>query len=321
VQRKTVCLLSIWLLLTCAQPALAQKVHRVDALVSEDFFVSVFEGFKARMAEMGYVERRSIQYSLRNANGDQKLLQKLALELVQDKPDLIVTAPATATLAVTKANEVSRIPLVFLGASNPLEFVKSYASSGNNVTGISTAALDLTGKRLELLKELAPWVERLASINNPDGVNYKDNLLAVRQATKKFGLELWEINVANKKEIEQAISTITHKAVDAVFLPPDRVITGNMDVFVTQCIREKLPLIPPPGAISLGGLATYGHDYSGLGRQGAILVDRILRGAKPSDLPIEQPYRLKLVVNVKTAKAIGLKIPKEILLRADEVIE
>lgn len=303
------------------EEASAQKVYRIGALVSEDFFLPAFEGFKAKMTEMGYAERKNIQYDLRNAKRDRDALRKLAQKLVQDRPDLIVTSDAAATLPVAKASEGTHIPVVFLGVGNPLGLVKSYASSGNNLTGISTAIFDLTAKRLELLKELAPWVKRVASLNNPNGVNYKDNLVAVREAAKKLGLELREINIMDRKEIEQVSPTLTRKAVDALFLPPDRLITGNIEILVRQSIKEKLPLIPPPAAYNTGGLATYGHDYYSLGQQGAVLVDKVLKGAKPSDLPIEQPLKLKLFINLKTAKAIGLKVPKEILLRADEVIE
>jgi putative ABC transport system substrate-binding protein len=321
VKLKSALFLSIFLGFTGSQTAVAGKVYRISALVSEDFFMPAFEGFRAKMKEMGYAEGKNIQYDLRNARGDKDTLQKLAQTLIQDKPDLIVTSSTTATLPVAKATLGSRVPVVFLSAGNPLEFVKSYASSGNNITGITTATVDLTAKRLELLRELAPWVKRVASISSPHGVSYNDHLRAVREAAKKFALELWEINVSDRKEIEEISSTITRKVADAIFLAPDRLITGNIELFVKQSIREKLPLIPPPATHDSGGLATYGHDYYALGHQGASLVDKILRGAKPADLPIEQPSKLRLVINLKAANAIGLKVPKDILVRADEVIQ
>jgi len=325
MKKKTLALV-IPVLLGLVQPQTGEAIrvhraYRIGALVSEDFFLPAFEGFKAKMTEMGYAEGKNIQYHLRNAKGDGEALQELAQKLVQEKPDLIVTSGTTATISIAKATEKTPIPVVFLSAGNPLGFVKSYASSGNNITGISTAILDLAPKRLELLKELAPSVKRVASIDNPHGLNYKDHLLVVREGARRLGLELWEINVADKKEIEQVISAITRKATDAVFLAPDRVVTGNIEAFVKQSIKEKLPLIPPPAAFNLGGLATFGHNYYALGQQGASLVGKILKGARPSDLPIEQPAKLRLMINLRTAKAIGLKIPKEILLRADEVIE
>jgi len=314
-------LLLIVLLLIWSSPAGANKVTRIGTLVAEDFFLASFEGFKEKMAEKGYIDGKTVQYDVRNAKGTQKALQKLALELVQQKPDLIVTSSGSATLPVAKATQGTPIPVVFLGVGNPLEFVKGYDSSGNNLTGISTSVIDLTEKRLELLKELAPSVKRVASINNPHGLNYEENLLAVRQAAKKFGIELWEINVGDRKEMEQIAPTVTRKVADAVFVAPDRILRESIALLVKQSIKEKLPLIPAAGAYNSGGLATYGHDYVALGRQGANLADKILKGAKPSDLPIEQPDKLRLVINLNTAKAIGLKIPKEILRRADEVIE
>ncbi len=311
------------ILLTFISPrwAEAQKVYRIGALVSDDLFVPAVEGFKKKMAELGYTEGKNVKYDFYNAKEDGDNLKKLAQKLVQDNLDLIVTSSTTATVPVAKASAGTNIPVVFLSAANPLEFVKSYASSGNNLTGISTGVLELTAKRLELLKEIAPGVKRIATFHNPKGVNYQAQLTEVREAAKKLGFKLWEINVTDGKEIEQVTATISRKVVDAIFLPPDRAITRDMGVIVQQSIKEKLPLIPPPAVLNVGGLASYGHDYFALGQQGAILVDKIIKGARPKDLPIEQPLKLNLVINLETARAIGLKVPKEILLRADQVIE
>ncbi|MGH7773072.1 MAG: ABC transporter substrate-binding protein [Candidatus Binatia bacterium] len=319
----TVSFLILAILLTFINPpsAEARKVYHIGALVFDDLFLPVVEGFKKKMAELGYTEGKNIKYDLYNAKEDSDTLKKLAQKLVHDKPDVIVTSSTTVTLPVAKASAGTNIPVVFLSAANPLEFVKSYASSGNNLTGISTGALELTAKRLELLKEIAPGVKRIATFHNPKGVNYQAQLTEVREAAKRLGFKLWEINVTDGKEIEQVTATLSRKVVDAIFLPPDRTITKDMEVIVRQSIKEKLPLIPPPAVFNVGGLATYGHDYSALGQQGAVLVDKILKGSKPADLPIEQPLKLNLVINLRTARALGLKIPKEMLLRADEVVE
>ena len=321
MKKSILTLIAAWALL-CPHQAEAQKVYRIGALVADDLFVPAFEGFKKKMAELGYIEGENIRYDFRNAKWDRKSLKRFAQMLVQDKPDLIVTASTTATLQVAKATRGTDIPVVFLGAGNPLLFAKSYASSGNNLTGISSSALQLIAKRLELLKELAPWVKRVASFNNPKGVNYQAHLTEVRRAAKMLGFTLWEINVTNREEIQRIIPTITRKVADAIFLPPDRTVTRAIDTIVKQALKEKLLLIPLPGVgVESGGLATYGHDYFEMGQQGAMLVDKILKGAKPMNLPIEQPLRLKLMINLKTAKAIGLKIPNGMLLRADEVVE
>lgn len=152
-------------------------------------------------------------------------------------------------------------------------------------------------------------------------MTYQDNQTAVREGGKRLGLIILEKNAANREELEKVIVTITRKAADAIVIQPDTMLGRNMDIISEQSIRERLPLIPPPVFIKSGGLATYGPDNSALGKQGAVLVDKILKGARPADLPIEQPAKMNLVINLKTAKAIGLKIPKDILLRADEVFE
>lgn len=316
--------LAVLLVLTSPQLALAQKVYRIGGLVPNDQFVASIDGFKKRMAELGYTEGKNVKYDFYNAKGDQDVLKKLAQKLIQDKPDLIVTSSTLATVPIAKASAGTNIPAVFLSAGDPLRFVKSYVSSGNNLTGISTSVIDLVGKRLELLKELAPQVKRIASIHNPKGVNYEAHLTGVRTAAKKLGLKVWEINVIDRKEIEEKTAAITAQKADAIIIEPDINIGDNMDVIVKQSLKEKLPLIPlipPPLFIGSGGLATYGHNDFGLGQQGAMLVDKILKGAKPSALPIEQPSKMRLIINLKTAKAIGLKVPREILIRADEVIE
>ena len=300
----------------------AQKVYQVGALVAEDQFVPAFEGFKTKMAELGYIEGKNIRYDFYNAKGDRDSIQKLAEKLVHAKPDLVVTSSTTATVPLAKLTKGTDLPVVFLSAGNPLRFVKSYPSSGNNLTGISAASLDLTAKRLELLKELAPWVKRVVSLNYPPGVNYRDNLAAVREAAKKIGLVIKEVNASSRDELMLVIRTITRKEADAILLQPDAFFAKNVEVVVQQSMKEKLPVIPALiNNVKRGALATYSPDYSALGEQGAMLVNRILRGAKPADLPIEQPLKLVLVINLKTAKAIGLKVSKELLIRADEVIE
>jgi len=310
--------------LACLSPiqAAAQRVYGIGTLISDDLFVPAVDGFKKKMAELGYTEGKNIKYDSHNAKANQDALRKLAQALVRAKPDLIVTSSTSATVPVAKLTVGSDLPVVFLSAGNPLEFVKSYASSGNNLTGISTAALDLTPKRLELLKEMVPSARRIASLNNPKGVNYQEHRAGVREAVNRLGFTLRELDVTNSDEVKQVAAALTRQAVDAIIMQPDYMITKNIDVVVKQSIKEKLPLVVTPDAgVRSGGLASYGHDGFELGQQGATLVDRILKGARPRDLPIEQPVKLKLVINLKTAKAIGLKISKELLLRADEVIE
>ena len=300
----------------------AQKVYRIGSLNSAEQFVVSFEGFKSRMAELGYVEGRNVRYDFYNAKGSTEALNSFAQKMVQDKVDLIVTSATTGTVAAAKATQGTNIPVVFLSAGNARILVKSFASSGSNLAGISSASMEITGKRFELLKEMAPWVKRIALITDPSGVNYKSIANEVREAAKRIEFTVWEVRVSSREEVLKVVSTVTRKATDAIFTPPDSFVTANMEIIVKHSIKERLPVITSlVDNVKKGCLATYAADYFALGRQGGMLADKIFKGIKPSDLPIELPGKLKLVLNLKTAKAIGLKIPREILLRADEVID
>lgn len=312
----------LMLFLCFAGSAKAQKVYRIGSLNTAEQFVNAFEGFKSRMAELGYVEGRNVRYDFYNAKGSKEALNSFAQKMVQDKVDLIVTSATTSTVAAAKATEGTNLPVVFLSAGNPQKLVKSFASSGSNLAGISSATLEITGKRFELLKELDPKVRRIASVDNPAGVNYQSSLNEVRAGAKRLGLTIWEIEVRSREEIQKTLPSITAKTTDAIFTPPDSFITEHIEMIAKHAIKERLPLITSLIAnVKKGCLATYAADYFALGRQGAMLADKIFKGIKPSDLPIELPDKLKLVLNLKTAKAIGFKIPRELLLRADEVIE
>lgn len=322
MSRRLVFALAFILALAFPEAATAQRVYRIGSLNTAEQFVDAFEGFKSRMAELGYVEGRNVHYDFYNSKGSEVLLNGFAKKLVENRVDLIVTSSTTATVAAAKATEGTNIPVLFLSAGNPQKLVKSFASSGSNLAGISSATLELTEKRLELLKELVPSVRHIASLNGSTGVNYQAHLAAMRQGAKKLGLTLWEIEVQSHEDIVRIAPTITRKSADAIFSPPDSMVTDAIEVLVKQSIKEKLPLIPALGGnVKKGCLATYSADYFALGRQGAMLADKIFKGIKASDLPIELPHKLKLVINLKTGKAIGLKIPREILIRADEVIE
>ena len=305
-----------------AGPAGAQKVYRIGSLNTAEQFVNAFEGFKSRMAELGYVEGKNVRYDFYNAKGSNEALNAFAKKLAQDKVDMIVTSATSSTVAAAKATKGTSIPVVFLSAGNPEKLVKSFAGSGSNLAGISSATLELTGKRLELLKEMVPSVNRITSIDNPGGVNFQTNLREFREGAKRMGFTIREIEVRGREELQRALPTITAKTADAVFTPPESLITEHIEVIATHAVKEKLPLITSLLAnVKKGCLATYAADYFVLGRQGAALADKIFKGSKPSDLPIELPSKLSLVINLKTAKAIGLKVPREILLRADEVIQ
>jgi putative ABC transport system substrate-binding protein len=322
IQRKLFFALAIFSALISSQRAIAQKSYRIGALVAGDQFLPAVEGFKKKMMELGYQEGKNISYDLQNSEGDPETLKNLSKKLVEKNPDVIVTSSTTATVPLAKLTEGTNLPVVFLSAGNPLAFVKSYASSGNNLTGISNSSIDLTEKRLELLKELDPRVKRLISLYDTQQVSYEPIRRGVQEAAARLGLGVVEVTVSSKEDLNAKLGSLNRKMGDAIFVSPQALIAAAMKEIVRQSIKERLPTIVPTfDDVKSGGLATYGADYYSLGQQGAVLVDKILRGARPSDLPIELPRKLYLVINMKAAKAIGLKISKEILLRSDEVIE
>jgi putative tryptophan/tyrosine transport system substrate-binding protein len=315
-------LLATFSLACFGKTADAQKVYAVGSLNTADQFISAFEGFRDRMAELGYREKHNVHYQYYNAKGNSELLATLAQKMVQDSVDLIVTSSTSATVAAAKAAEKNRIPVLFLSAGNPEMLVKSYAGSGSNLAGISSASTELVQKRFELLKELAPAAKKLTVLHYPGGVNHKANIVETRVAAARLGLKLQEINVMSVAEIEKAMHGINRSAADAIFMPPESLLTEGIDTIVKHATKQKMPLITSLlGNVKRGCLATYAANYRALGKQAAALADKILKGTNPGTLPIEMPDKVNLVINLKAAKAIDLTIPKELLLRADEVFE
>jgi putative ABC transport system substrate-binding protein len=326
IYMRSVCALTLLTVISIVSPewANAQKVYRIGALVADDQFVFAVDGFKQRMVQLGYVEGKNVSYNFQNSKGDQVALKKMAEILVQEKPDLIVTSSTTATVTMAKLTAGSNFPVVFLSAGDPLRVVKSYASSGNNLTGISTSSLDLIDKRMELLKNIAPKIKRVILLVDTVGIgiNHERFVSDARDAAKRLNLDPVELQIQarNAEEMKQKIPLIKRSLGDALFLPPEATVVAATEDMTRQVIKEKLPHVGPNiETVKRGLLAAYSSNYFSLGQQGAVLVDKVLKGARPTDLPIEQPFKLHLLLNLKTAKAIGIEIPSDILLQADEV--
>lgn len=306
-----------------ASPAEAQRIYRIGGLTAGNQFLPALVGFKQRMAELGYVEGKNIAYDFRNANGNHETLKELAAALVQQKSDLIVTSSTTATVAITKSTHGTTLPVVFLSAGNPLQLVKSYASSGNNLTGVTTALYDLVGKQMQLMREILPRLRKIVLLVNPTGSDYEPYIKNTREAAKKLYLQVndLEIRAISTEEVKQQLPRISNKLGDGILIAPSITFGDAIADITRQAVKENLPCFGPYAYIVEGGLiAGYTVDFKALGRQGAFLVDKILKGAKPSNLPIEQPEKLNLVINLKTARAFGLDISKDLLLQADELI-
>jgi putative ABC transport system substrate-binding protein len=270
--------------------------------------------------ELGWIEGRTVAIEYRWAEGRSERFAEIAAELVQLKVDVIVTAGG-AVVAAKQATTV--IPIVFAVASDPVGtgLVASLARPGGNVTGLSVQATDLVGKRVEVLRELVPGLRTLAILANPGYAAAVRELSGVRVAARLLGLETIALEIRTAEDIVSALATLTGRA-DALYVCIDPLTDTDRVRIASLALRARLPTMSGyAGGVEAGSLAYYGPNIPNLFRRAADFVDKILRGTKPSGIPVEQPTKFDLVINLKTAKALGLTVPDKLLARADEVIE
>ena len=302
----------------------AAKVHRVgylsispQALWTEQFF----ETFKKRLHELGYVEGQNVIINPRWAENNFGSLPGLAAELVALKPDVIVAATAPGANAVKQAT--TTIPIVMVAVADPVgsKLVSSLAKPGGNITGGSTMALDTVGKTIELLRTVAPKANRIAVLMT-DSPTHPRYLEAFQTVARKFDVKLVPTMAKSPGDIEKAFASMVRENAKAVIILGDPLFTFQRENVVAFAAKAKLPTIYGiKEFVEVGGLMSFGQSVTGMFRLAADYVDKILKGAKPADLPVQQPTEFELVINLKTAKALGITIPQEILLRADKVIE
>jgi len=281
-------------------------------------FVSAF---LMRLRELGWADGQNITIEYRWAEGRESRYTQFAAELVQRNVDIIVTAGTPAVLAVMKAT--STIPIVFAAASDPVQtgLVSSLARPGGNVTGLSNQQADLGGLRLELLREIVSGLKRVAVLGNVNSPNVTLEMNSVLAAATKLGFEAFRLEVRQTEDIDAGMESLKGRA-DALYICSDPLVTTHRVRINTLAVSQKLPTMNAfREYVQAGGLMSYGPNFPDLFRRAAEYVDKILRGAKPADLPVEQPTKFDLVMNLTTAKALGLTIPEQFLLRANEVIE
>jgi putative ABC transport system substrate-binding protein len=276
--------------------------------------------FVQRLRELGWIEGRTIAIEYRWAEGRPERFSELAAEFVRLKVDVIVTTggPAVAAKEVT-----SVIPIVFAIATDPIGsgLVASLARPGDNVTGLSNQQADVSGKRIEFLREIVPGLERLAILGNVRNPNAALEMSEAQRAAGKLGLQVVTAGIRAAEDIGHAFEAIKARA-DAIYICGDPLQTTNRIRINILALGLRLPtILPSREDVEVGGLISYGPNFPNLFRRAAEYVDKILRGAKPAELPVEQPTKFDLVINRTTAKALGLTIPESFLLRADEVIE
>ena len=274
-----------------------------------------------RLRELGWIENRTMAIEYRWTEGRNERYAQLAAELVRLKVDVIVALGSPAIVAAKQATAV--IPIVFPLASDPVGdgLVASLARPGGNITGLSNEQPDLAGKRLEILRELVRGLSRLgyiANVNNPTAMG---NVREVQEAAAKLALQIMPLDIKRAEDIAPAIETLKGRA-QALYVVGDPLIADNQIQINTLALAGRIPTMHGSRSyIESGGLLSYGPNYSDLFRRAGDYVDKILKGAKPADLPVELPTRIELIVNLKTAKAIGLTVPPTLIARADEVIE
>ena len=281
------------------------------------------EAFRERLRELDYVEGKTFVLEARYAEARFERLPELARELVGLKVDVIV-ASTDAVIAAVK-RETRTIPIVMAPSSDPVGtgFVASLARPGGNVTGLSAISPELSGKRLELLREVVPGLSLVAFLWNPD---VRGNLFDYKEtegAARSLRLELQSVEVSRPEDFDRAFAAVTNQRAQALVLPAGNVVGfANRARIASFAQKNRLPsMYAQREYVDAGGLMSYGPSGSDTFRRAAIYVDKILKGAKPADLPVEQPTKFELVINLKTAKALGLTMPQSLLRRADQVIE
>ena len=281
------------------------------------------EVFRAGLRELGSVEGKNLVIEHRSSEGKHERPVEIAAELVRVKVDLILTTGTSATRAAQKAT--STIPIVMAAdADDPVAsgHVSSLARPGGNITGLTTFGRGLSGKRLELLREALPKATRVAVLLNLDNARHQAVRKEIELAAAPLGLKLQLLEVRSLNDIESAVRAAVKDRADALMVPTDGFFTLNQQAIAKLAATNRLPTTyDRDDFVEAGGLMSYGVERDDMFRRSAYYVDRILKGAKPGDLPVEQPTKFELVVNVRTAKALGLSLPQPFLMRADKVIE
>jgi putative ABC transport system substrate-binding protein len=327
-RRKFVAALSgavAWPLAARAQQA--ERMRRIGVLMNaaenDPDARSEFEVFRQGLHELGWSEGRNLQIDYRWGGGDVGRIKVFAKELIDLSPDVIVGHTTPSVVALRQ--ETHSIPIVFLTVTDPVGqgFVASLAHPGGNITGFQVFEFSLGAKWMDTLKQIAPSLTRVATFFNPETAPYYPLYLrTIEKAASSFAVELIAVEVHDDAEIERAISTLAREPDGGLIVFPDSFNVVHRQTIIALVERYRLPAIYDFRYFAVdGGLISYGTDEIDLFRRTATYVDRILKGEKPGDLPVQQPTKFELVINLKTAKALGLTVPQTLLVAADDVIE
>jgi putative tryptophan/tyrosine transport system substrate-binding protein len=314
----------VLMVVAVAQAQQATKVPRIGLLMgtSASAISARIEAFRQGLRELGYVEGKNIVIELRSTEGKLDRLPDRAVELVRLKVDVILTTGPNSTRAAKEAT--STIPIVMAFDNDPVGngFVTSLARPGGTITGLSTLAPEISGKRLELLKEIVPKLSRVAVLGRSIQPGNAQDLREVELAAGALGVKLQYVDVLSPKDISTAFQAARKGRADAILALTSAVLFSQRTQVADVAVKNRLPAVyPQPEFVDDGGLMTYGVSVTDLFRRAATYVDKILKGRKPADLPVEQPTKFEFVINLKAAKQIGLTIPPNVLAQADKVIK
>ena len=307
----------------CGGMANAQqaKVYRVGVIYQGGPYRAVVDGLRDGLRELGYEDGKHILLDIRDTKSDLKLVEETARNFERDKLNLIYAVTTSAATAVK--NVTSQIPIVFSVGTNPVGsgLVQSFARPGGRLTGVQYSTTDLTGKRLEILKEILPKLSRVVTVYNPNNRVAVEAATLAREAARQFRVQLIERHANSVEELRQRLGALKAGEADAYFYTSDAMVTSQAQLVIEMTTSKRLPtMFSEQGVVAVGGLASYGQNFHEVGRLSAKYVQKVMTGAPPGDLRVEIVDKFELVINLKTAKQIGLTIPPNVLARADKVI-
>lgn len=303
-------------------PAEAQQIKRIGVILQGGPWYSVIDGLRDGLNKLGFVEGKAYTLDIRDTHGDLNKAEEVARDLERQKVDLIYTAATSISLAAKRTTTTT--PIVFFAGTDPVavKLVDSIPRPGGRVTGVHTPITPVTSKRVELLREIVPNMRRVVTFYNPANVAAVESIKEAKAATRRLGLELIERQVSSNEELQKALQAFKAGEADAYLAASDAMLDSQAQSVVAMLNATKLPsMFYLQQVVADGGLASYSPDFLEGGRISATYVHKILEGTNPSDLPVEQLDKLLLIINLKTARQIGLSIQESILIRADKVIE
>jgi putative ABC transport system substrate-binding protein len=323
--RKTVIgfTLSAMLFALCSSASAQQpKPYRIGVLVPGEAWYEIIDGLRVGLKQLGLEEGKQYALAIQDWEGDAKAAEEAARKFEQEKVNLIYTTSTNSTIAARRAT--AEIPIVFCAGTDPVVvgLVDSFAKPGGRLTGVYTPVTDLTAKRLEILKEIVPKLHRVVTFYDPRRPPAIESSKSAREAARQMGLQLVERHFTSVEELQAAVRALRAREVQAYLAVSDPTASNQAQLIIGTARDKKLPtMFDPLSHVTRGGLASYAVSFYEMGRLSAKYVQRILAGVKPKDLPVEGIDKIELVINLKTAKQIGLTIPPNVLARADRVIK